>query len=95
MVGKEVSQLRTERGGTPTPSRVDLDFAAMNLEPMQKAIGNLGATFNTSTAVIDGVMPSEVYEPINRGLIEIAVGRQTPAQVAAEVQRQFEAWSGR
>ena len=92
MVGKEVSQLRTERGGTPTPSRTDLDFAAMKLEPMQKAIGNLGNEFTTATVVIDGVFASEVYEPINRGLIEIATGRQTPAQVAAEVQRAFDAW---
>lgn len=95
LVGKEVSERRTETGGTPTPSRVDLNFGAMNLEPMQKAIGNLGSTFTTSTPVIDGVMPSEVYEPINRGLIEIATGRQTPAQVAAEVQRAYEAWRGR
>jgi len=24
--GKEVSRLRTEHGGTPTPSQIDLDF---------------------------------------------------------------------
>jgi raffinose/stachyose/melibiose transport system substrate-binding protein len=92
MTGKEVSQLRTERGGTPTPSRTDLDFAAMKLEPMQKAVANLGNEFKTATVVIDGVFPSEVYNPINTGLIEIAMGRRTPQQVAADVQRAFDAW---
>jgi raffinose/stachyose/melibiose transport system substrate-binding protein len=92
MTGKDVSQLRTERGGTPTPSRTDLNFAAMKLEPMQKAVGNLGNEFTTATVVIDGVFPSEVYLPINTGLIEIAMGRRTPQQVAADVQRAFDAW---
>jgi raffinose/stachyose/melibiose transport system substrate-binding protein len=92
MTGKEVSELRTERGGTPTPSRTDLNFAAMKLEPMQKAIGNLGNEFTTATVVIDGVFPSEVYTPINVGLIEIAMGTRTPQQVAALVQAAFDAW---
>jgi len=92
MVGKEVSELRTEHGGTPTPSRTDLNFAAMNLEPMQKAVGSLGNEFTTATAVIDGVFASEVYLPINTGLIEIAMGRRTPQQVAADVQSAFDAW---
>jgi len=91
MVGKEVSELRTEHGGTPTPSRTDLNFVAMKLEPMQKAIGNLGNEFTTATAVIDGVFASEVYLPINTGLIEIAMGRRTPQQVAADTQRAFDA----
>jgi raffinose/stachyose/melibiose transport system substrate-binding protein len=92
MTGKEVSQLRTEHGGTPTPSRTDLDFAAMKLEPMQKAIANIGNEFKTATVVIDGVFDSSVYNPINTGLIEIAMGRRTPQQVAADVQRAFDTW---
>ena len=92
MTGKEVSELRTEHGGTPTPSRTDLNFASMKLEPMQKAVGALGNQFTTPTVVIDGVFASEVYLPINTGLIEIAMGRRTPAQVAADVQRAFDAW---
>jgi len=92
LTGKEVSQLRTEHGGTPTPSRTDLDFNAMKLEPMQKAVGNLGNEFKTPTVVIDGVFASEVYTPINTGLIEIAMGRRTPAQVAADVQRAYDTW---
>jgi len=92
MVGKEVSERRTETGGTPTPSRTDLNFAAMSLEPMQKAVGNLGNEFTTATVVIDGVFASEVYLPINTGLIEIAVGRLTPQQVAQNVQQAYNAW---
>jgi raffinose/stachyose/melibiose transport system substrate-binding protein len=92
MTGKEVSELRTEHGGTPTPSRTDLNFAAMKLEPMQKAVGALGTQFKTPTVVIDGVFASEVYTPINTGLIEIAMGRRTPAQVAADVQRAYDTW---
>jgi len=89
MTGKEVSELRTEHGGTPTPSRSDLNFAAMKLEPMQRAIGAIGNTFNTATCVIDGVFPSEVYLPINYGLINLALGTTTGAAVAAEVQKAF------
>jgi raffinose/stachyose/melibiose transport system substrate-binding protein len=92
MTGKDVSQLRTEHGGTPTPSRTDLDFNAMKLEPLQKTVANLGKEFTTATVVIDGVFPSEVYLPINTGLIEIAMGRRTPQQVAADVQRAFDTW---
>jgi raffinose/stachyose/melibiose transport system substrate-binding protein len=91
MTGKEVSERRTETGGTPTPSRTDLNFAAMALEPLQRALGALGNEFATATCVIDGVFPSEVYNPINTGLIEIALGNRTPQQVAADVQRAFDA----
>jgi raffinose/stachyose/melibiose transport system substrate-binding protein len=92
MTGKEVSQLRTEHGGTPTPSRTDLDYNAMKLEPIQKTIANLGNEFSTATVVIDGVFASEVYLPINTGLIEIAMGSRTPQQVAADVQRAYDTW---
>ncbi|MCL1930484.1 MAG: extracellular solute-binding protein, partial [Treponema sp.] len=95
MTGKEVSELRTEHGGTPTPSRTDLNFASMKLEPMQKAVGSLGNEFSTATVVIDGVFPSEVYNPINTGLIEIAMGTRTPQQVAADVQRAFDNWKAK
>jgi len=92
MTGRDVSQLRTQRGGTPTPSRTDLNFGAMQLEPMQRAIGNLGNEFQTATVVIDGVFPSEVYLPINTGLMELAMGTRTAQQVAADVQRAFDNW---
>jgi raffinose/stachyose/melibiose transport system substrate-binding protein len=92
MTGKEVSELRTEHGGTPTPSRTDLNFAAMQLEPLQRAIGAVGGTFNTATSVIDGVFASDVYLPINYGLINLALGTTTGAAVAQETQRAFDSW---
>jgi len=92
LVGKEVSERRTETGGTPTPSRTDLNFAAMRLEPMQIAIGSVGREFDTATCVIDGVFPSEVYVPINTGLVELALNEKTAAQVAVDIQRAFDNW---
>ena len=93
MTGREVSQLRTQRGGTPTPSRTDINLATMPLEPMQIAVGNLGNQFTTATVVIDGAFVSEVYEPINTGLIELALGNRTAQQVAQTVQAAFDSWS--
>ena len=86
MVGRDVSALRTQRGGTPTPSRTDIDFGALNLEPLQIAVGNLGSQYTTGTAVIDGVLAGEVNGELEVGLIELAWGRRTAAQVAADVQ---------
>jgi raffinose/stachyose/melibiose transport system substrate-binding protein len=89
--GKEASTLRTEHGGTPTPSRTDLDYKTMSLEPMQIAIGKLGDEFTAATIVIDGVFQGDVYEPINDGLVELGIGAKTAQQVASEVQRAFDA----
>jgi len=95
MVGKEVSTSRTQQGGTPTPSRTDLDFAAMNLQPMSIAVGNIGREFDVATVVIDAVFPSEVFERVNDGLIQIASFARTPAQVAADIQTAFDTWKSR
>jgi len=95
MTGREVSQLRTERGGTPTPSRVDLNFAAMPLEPLQMAVGALGNEFSTATAVIDGVFHSDIFELINTELVELALGRRTAAQTSAAVQNAYDTWKAR
>jgi len=64
----------------------------MKLEPMQKAVGNLGSEFNTATCVIDGVFPSEVYELINNGLVELALASRTAVQIATGVQNAFDSW---
>jgi raffinose/stachyose/melibiose transport system substrate-binding protein len=64
----------------------------MQLEPMQKSVGALGSQFTTATAVIDGVFHSDVYEPINTGLVQLAMQTQTGAQVATTVQRAFDTW---
>jgi len=92
MLGYEVSQLRTERGGTPNPSRIDLNFDAMNLEPIQKAMGGLANEIRYATPVIDAVMPSEVFLPINIALFELGMGTRTGAQVAADIQRAYDNW---
>jgi raffinose/stachyose/melibiose transport system substrate-binding protein len=92
LTGREVSQLMIEHEYQSTASRTDLNFAAMNVEPMQRAIAELGRTFTTGTIVIDAVFDSEIYRPINTGLTEIALGRITPQQVAYDVQRAFEDW---
>jgi len=95
MVGKEVSTSRTQQGGTPTPSRNDLDFAAMDLQPMSIAVGNIGREFDVATVVIDAVFVSEVFEPINNGLIQLALNTRTAAQVAADAQNAFDTWKSR
>jgi len=95
LVGKEVSTNRTENGGTPTPSRNDLDFASMDLQPLSIAVGNIGREFDTATVVIDAVFHSDVFEPINNGLIQLALGTRTAAQVAADTQNAFDTWKSR
>jgi raffinose/stachyose/melibiose transport system substrate-binding protein len=92
LTGREVSQLIIEHEYQITTSRTDLNFQAMRLEPMQRAIAELGRTFTTGTVVIDGVFDSDVYSSINSGLTEIALGIRTPQRVAADVQRAFDVW---
>jgi len=93
LAGKEVLTWRVKTGGVPTPSRTDIDFASLNLEPMQVAIANLGKEYDKATVVIDGAFAGPVYEPINDGLQAIGMGRQTPQQVAAIAQAAFDAWN--
>jgi len=92
LTGREVSQLSIEHEYYTTASRTDLNFQAMRLEPMQRAAAELGRNFSNGTIIIDAVFHSEIYGPINYGLTEIAMGRKTPQQLAAEVQRAFDAW---
>ncbi|MCL2719930.1 MAG: extracellular solute-binding protein [Treponema sp.] len=95
MVSNEVSTLRTERGNTPTPSRRDLNFEAMNLSPLQRAAANLGNEIQAATVIFDVVFPSEVFERVHDGLIDLAVGRRTAMQVAADIQRTFDNYNRR
>jgi raffinose/stachyose/melibiose transport system substrate-binding protein len=92
LAGNEVLTWRVKTGGVPTPSRTDINFASLNLEPMQVAIANLGKEYNKATVVIDGAFAGPVYEPINDGLQAIGMGIQTPQQVAAIAQAALEAW---
>ncbi|MDR1747591.1 MAG: extracellular solute-binding protein [Spirochaetaceae bacterium] len=92
LVSNEVETLRVANGGVATPSRIDIDIASLALEPMQKAIVDLGSKYETSTAVIDGVFHSDVFTPLNDGLQELGIGSKTPEQIADTVQQAFDNW---
>lgn len=92
MQGKEIQTWRVSTGGSPTPSRTDIDMSALKLEPIQQMVGSFAKQYSNSTVVIDGVFAASVCEPLNTGLQEIGMGSKTPEQVAAEVQKAFEAW---
>ena len=90
--GKEIQTWRVATGASATPSRSDIDTASLKLEPMQQMMGSFGTQYTASTVVIDGVFAGPVYEPLNAGLQEIGLGSKTPEQVAAAVQKAFDAW---
>ncbi|MDR2476326.1 MAG: extracellular solute-binding protein [Treponema sp.] len=92
LTGPETEGRRVETGGVATPVWADLDYSAMQLEPLQVSIGNLGNEYTATTCVIDGVFHSDVFNPLNDGLAEIGMGTKTPEQVAAEIQKVFDAW---
>jgi raffinose/stachyose/melibiose transport system substrate-binding protein len=92
LVGKEIETHRVAIGGITTPTRTDIDYSALSLEPMQIAAGALGTQYTVSTAVIDGVFHSDVFNPLNDGLAELGMGTKTPEQVAGEIQRVFDTW---
>ena len=92
LVGKEVLTYRLSTGGLPTPSRVDIDYASLTLEPLQLAIANLANEYDKTTVVIDGAFEGPVYTPLNDGLQAIGMGTQTPEQVAKATQDAFDAW---
>jgi len=92
LTGVEVQTFLLRTGGLPSPSRTDIDFGALTLEPLQVALANLGGEFDAITVVIDGAFEGPVYTPLNDGLQAIGLGIQTPQQVADLTQAAFEAW---
>jgi len=92
LLGNEVLTYRLSTGGLATPSRTDIDFAALPLEPLQVAMANLATEYDKATVVIDGVFEGPVYTPLNDGLQAIGLGTQTPEAVAQAAQDAFEAW---
>ena len=92
LLGREVLTYRLSTGGLPAPSRNDIDYAALDLEPIQVAVANLSNEYDKSTVVIDAAFEGPVYTPLNDGLQAIGLGTQTPEQVAQIVQDAFEAW---
>lgn len=92
LVGKEVQTYRLSTGGLATPSRTDIDYASLTLEPLQIAMANLAKEYDKATVVIDGVFEGPVYTPLNDGLQAIGLGTQTPEDVAKATQNAFDAW---
>ena len=93
LVGNEVLTYRLSTGGLATPSRTDIDYSALSLEPLQVAMANLGSEYDKATVVIDGVFEGPVYTPLNDGLQAIGLGIQTPEDVAKATQEAFDAWN--
>jgi raffinose/stachyose/melibiose transport system substrate-binding protein len=91
LTGVEVQSLLLEHGGFTVAANTGVDMTKLNLEPLQKTAGNMGKEYSAATCVIDAVFHSDVYTPINDGLQEIGMGTKTPQQIAAEVQRVFDA----
>lgn len=90
--GNEVETYRLSTGGLATPSRTDIDYASLTLEPLQIAMANLATEYDKATVVIDGVFEGPVYTPLNDGLQAIGLGTQTPDAVAKATQDAFDAW---
>ena len=90
LTGVEVQALGVSHGAYSTAANTGVDVSKLNLEPLQRAAGNLGNEYSTTTCVIDGVFHSDVFNPLNDGLQELGLGSKTPQQVAAEVQRAFD-----
>ncbi|MDR1903228.1 MAG: carbohydrate ABC transporter substrate-binding protein, partial [Treponema sp.] len=90
--GIEVQTFDLETGGLTIPARIDIDMTMLKLEPMQQAAGDLGTQYTTTTKVIDDAFHSDVYNPLNDGLLQIGAGTRTPQQVAQDIQRAFDTW---
>jgi len=90
--GVDVLTRMLSTGGIAAPTRTDIDVKKVKLSPLQVSIVNLGKEYNTATVVIDGVFHADVYEPINDGLVELGLGSKTAVQVAADVQKAYDAW---
>ncbi|MDR0301913.1 MAG: extracellular solute-binding protein [Treponema sp.] len=90
--GVDVETRMLVDGGLSTPSRTDIDYSKLDLEPLQIMVGNLGKEYKTATVVIDDVFHADVYNPINDGLVELGLRTKTAAQVAAETQKAFDTW---
>ncbi|MDR1985701.1 MAG: extracellular solute-binding protein [Treponema sp.] len=90
--GKEIQTWLLETGAIATPTVTTIDVDSLPLEPMQKAVSSLGTQYTATTAVIDGVFHSDVFNPLNDGLQELGLGSKTPDQVARDVQQAFDNW---
>ena len=96
--GEYVQTYRLSTGAS-FPSNLKVDVAKVvkeaNLEPFVAKRAAYYANYNTITPVIDGVLAGDVYDVINTGLQEIGLGKKTPAQVGAAVQKAWESWNAK
>ena len=84
----EVQKERLETGGA-FPSRKGV--TSDKLEPLAQTRAGFYGAYG-GTYVLDNVLEASVYLPINVGLQEIGLGLATPEQVAARVQKAYDAW---
>ena len=88
LLSREVQQLRWELGlGYPT--RRDVTSPAM--KPLEAARASFYQAHN-GTPVLDASLDTQVFTPLAKGLQELGLGRSTPEEVAARVQKAFESW---
>jgi len=92
LVGRECQTLGVDHSAYATPTRTDIDYSSLNLEPIQIAAANSGKEYDVATVVIDAVFHSDVFNVINDGLQEIGLGQRTPQQIAEACQRAFDTW---
>jgi raffinose/stachyose/melibiose transport system substrate-binding protein len=90
LTGPEIQTRNFKSGGLPSPSRTDIDFDAIEVEPITRAVANLGTEYAAGTCVIDGVFHSDVFNPLNDGLQELGLGTKTPLQASYEIQKAFD-----
>jgi len=92
LVGRESQTLGVNHSAYATPTRVDIDYSQLKLEPIQISAANSAKEYDIATVVIDAVFHSDVFNVINDGLQDIGLGRRTPQQVAETIQRAFDRW---
>jgi raffinose/stachyose/melibiose transport system substrate-binding protein len=95
LAGEETQAWLLGSGAITTPSRLDIDEEALDLEPVQKATAALVREFETGAPAIDRIFPEEVWGPLNDGLQELGMGTKTSGDVARTVQAAFDAWKAR
>jgi raffinose/stachyose/melibiose transport system substrate-binding protein len=90
---KEVIGRVVESGGVSSPSRNDINMSALPFEPLQIAMNSIQHA--NATEIIDAAFIGDIAQQCNVGMAEIGMGTKTPQQVAADIQRVFDAWKAR
>jgi len=88
----EVQRIRLETGAyIPTLKGVTSD----KLQPFTLAMPKYYASIPRISYVLDGVLDAAVANAINTGLLQIGLGAKTPTQVAADIQKELDAWKAK